>query len=89
MSRIMLGGIELPADLQWVDEFTGWRTQPLAAIELVVGVNSAHALGDRRNPWLPLRAMCGCQNVAERQRDVAAGHFEQTLDTCPALLGSR
>ena len=25
MSRILLAGIELPADLQWVDEFTGWR----------------------------------------------------------------
>ena len=25
MSRILLAGIELPADLQWTDEFTGWR----------------------------------------------------------------
>lgn len=25
MSRIVLAGIELPADLQWTDEFTGWR----------------------------------------------------------------
>lgn len=25
MSRITLAGIELPADLQWSDEFTGWR----------------------------------------------------------------
>lgn len=25
MSRITLAGIELPADLQWTDEFTGWR----------------------------------------------------------------
>ncbi len=25
MSRILLSGIELPADLQWVDEFTAWR----------------------------------------------------------------
>lgn len=25
MSRILLAGIELPADLQWIDEFTAWR----------------------------------------------------------------
>ena len=25
MSRIVLAGIELPADLQWIDEFTAWR----------------------------------------------------------------
>ncbi|HIE4128094.1 TPA: hypothetical protein ACXOGX_000895 [Stenotrophomonas maltophilia] len=25
MTRIMLAGIELPADLQWTDEFTAWR----------------------------------------------------------------
>lgn len=25
MSRIVLAGIELPADLQWTDEFTSWR----------------------------------------------------------------
>lgn len=25
MSRILLAGIELPADLQWTDEFTAWR----------------------------------------------------------------
>lgn len=25
MSGILLGGIPLPADLQWTDEFTGWR----------------------------------------------------------------
>lgn len=25
MSRIVLADIELPADLQWTDEFTGWR----------------------------------------------------------------
>ena len=25
MSRIILAGIELPADLQWTDEFTSWR----------------------------------------------------------------
>ncbi len=25
MSRITLAGISLPADLQWSDEFTGWR----------------------------------------------------------------
>lgn len=25
MTRIVLAGIELPADLQWTDEFTAWR----------------------------------------------------------------
>ncbi|MGE6332739.1 hypothetical protein [Stenotrophomonas sp. NPDC077659] len=25
MSRVALAGIELPADLQWTDEFTAWR----------------------------------------------------------------
>ncbi|EPK4167813.1 hypothetical protein QEG52_000502 [Stenotrophomonas maltophilia] len=25
MTRILLAGIELPADLQWTDEFTAWR----------------------------------------------------------------
>lgn len=25
MTRILLTGIELPADLQWTDEFTAWR----------------------------------------------------------------
>lgn len=25
MTRIALAGIELPADLQWTDEFTGWQ----------------------------------------------------------------
>lgn len=25
MSRIVLAGVELPADLQWTDEFTAWR----------------------------------------------------------------
>ncbi|WP_313243077.1 hypothetical protein [Stenotrophomonas sp.] len=25
MSRIVLAGIPLPADLQWIDEFTAWR----------------------------------------------------------------
>lgn len=25
MTRITLAGIELPADLQWTDEFTGWQ----------------------------------------------------------------
>ncbi len=25
MSRLVLAGIELPADLQWVDEFSAWR----------------------------------------------------------------
>lgn len=25
MSRVVLAGIELPADLQWTDEFTAWR----------------------------------------------------------------
>lgn len=25
MSRLVLAGIELPADLQWTDEFTAWR----------------------------------------------------------------
>lgn len=25
MTKILLAGIELPADLQWIDEFTSWR----------------------------------------------------------------
>ncbi len=25
MTRILLAGLELPADLQWTDEFTAWR----------------------------------------------------------------
>lgn len=25
MTRIVLAGIELPADLQWIDEFTAWK----------------------------------------------------------------
>lgn len=77
MSRIVLAGIELPADLQWTDEFTGWRVGQTVKTSLT---------GARIVQESLLQA--GRPITLQTQRDGSAWVGPVTLDVLRALQAS-
>ena len=77
MSRIVLAGIELPADLQWTDEFTGWRVGQSVKTSLT---------GARIVQESSLQA--GRPITLQSQRDGSAWVGPVTLDVLRALQAS-
>lgn len=77
MSRIVLAGIELPADLQWTDEFTGWRVGQTVKTSLT---------GARIVQESSLQA--GRPITLQTQRDGSAWVGPVTLDVLRALQAS-
>lgn len=77
MSRIVLAGIELPADLQWTDEFTAWRVGQSVKTSLT---------GARLVQESSLQA--GRPITLQTQRDGTAWVGPVTLDVLRALQAS-
>ncbi|QHB72088.1 hypothetical protein [Stenotrophomonas sp. 364] len=77
MSRIVLAGIELPADLQWIDEFTAWRVGQAVKTSLT---------GAKIVQESSLQA--GRPITLQTQRDGAAWVGAVTLDVLRALQAS-
>ncbi|MGE8210953.1 MAG: hypothetical protein ACN6RH_15775 [Stenotrophomonas rhizophila] len=77
MSRILLAGVELPADLQWIDEFTAWRVGQTVKTSLT---------GAKIVQESSLQA--GRPITLQTQRDGAAWVGAVTLDVLRALQAS-
>jgi len=77
MSRILLAGIELPADLQWIDEFTAWKVGQAVRTSLT---------GARIVQESALQA--GRPITLQTQRDGSAYVGPVTLDVLRALQAS-
>lgn len=77
MSRILFAGIELPADLQWIDEFSAWKVGQAVKTSLT---------GARIVQESALQA--GRPITLQTQRDGSAYVAPVTLDVLRALQAS-